>query len=328
MREFFRALTITTTTIILLSIISCGNDDDDVQVEPVDEPAIEEQVKINLIATVPENEGAISVEGELRLVFDNPPKSVTVAGKAATVVDNIATIKIASLPDVTPGTMKTVIIEWKNPDDSVGGAKAIIFRILKPAVDGDDDDDGVKAPDFQSISPPAGSVVAGNQQFTITFSGVALRVTVNGTPTAPADGRIVTWRGNLPPGAVALSIAWEGGAGATAVYTVIAPDNTPPRVSGGSVKDGDKDIDPEPLNVDGITIQFTELVAKQSLKLTLEDGTDIGWLTKTDGNRVVFEPIKGRELGNETTFKIQGVVSDGAGNEVRISITFVTKGKE
>jgi hypothetical protein len=208
----------------------------------------------------------------------------------------------------------------------VMAAMLVVFMI--GCGDDDDDVDGeTVAPDFVSITPAGGEVPA-NQSFTITFSGAATGVTVNGTPATPPNGKTVTWQGNLPPGAATLAIAWEGGAGATASFTITAPDTTKPTASGGTVKNGDKDVDPEPLNTSGITIEFSEPIAKQSLKLTLEDGTDVGWLPKIDGNKVVFETVKGKELGNETTYKVAGNVSDAAGNQSDIAITFVTKGKE
>ena len=209
----------------------------------------------------------------------------------------------------------------------VMAAMLVVFMVGCGDDDDDADGDG-EAPDFVSIAPAAGATVPANQQFTITFSAAAKGVTVNGTPTTPAAGKTVTWAGNLPPGAATLAIAWEGGAGATASFTVIAPDTKKPSQSGGSVKDGDKDVDPEPLNTDGITLEFDEPIAKSTLKLTLEDGTDVGWIPKVDGNKVVFEPVKGKDLGNETTYKIAGKVSDAAGNDTDVNITFVTKGKE
>ncbi len=107
----------------------CGNSDDD-QAEKVDEP-----VKINLIATSPENRGKIPVDGDLRMVFDSSPKSVTVDGKPAIILNNTVIVKITDLPNVIPGAEKTVIIEWRNPDNSVAGAKTFTFTVLKPVED-------------------------------------------------------------------------------------------------------------------------------------------------------------------------------------------------
>ena len=99
-------------------------------------------------------------------------------------------------------------------------------------------------------------------------------------------------------------------------------------MTGGTVKDGDKDVDPEAINSDGIIeITFSEDMTG-NIALQTEDGDDVGWLGKVEGNEGTLELVKGRELVNETTYVIAGKVSDAAGNSVNIKITFVTKGKE
>ena len=117
-------------------IAGCGNSDDD-PAEKVDEP-----VKINLLATSPENGGTVPATGDLRIVFDSPPKSVTVDGKPAIILNNTAFVTITDLRNVIPGTEKTGIIEWRNPDNSVAGAKTLTFTVLKPAADSPQSDDG------------------------------------------------------------------------------------------------------------------------------------------------------------------------------------------
>ena len=97
---------------------------------------------------------------------------------------------------------------------------------------------------------------------------------------------------------------------------------------GGTVKDGDTDIDPEIINSDGkIEIEFTEEVTG-NIALQTESGGDVGWIGKVEGNKAILELVKGRELTAETTYVITGKVSDAAGNSTDVSVTFVTKGKE
>ena len=191
---------------------------------------------------------------------------------------------------------------------------------------GNDDDDDVIGPDFQSINPSPGTTVPSNQIFTLNFSGPATSVTVNGTPTTSPNGKTVTWSGNLPPGRATLNIAWEGGAGATANFTVTVADTQPPELTGGDVKDGDTGVDPDPLNADGITLEFSETLSGSStLKLTKDDGeTEVGWSGAADGNEYRFELTTGNALQQGTTYKIEGTVKDAAGNEGEISLTFVT----
>ena len=67
---------------------------------------------------------------------------------------------------------------------------------------------------------------------------------------------------------------------------------------------------------------------KGNIALQTEAGDDIGWIGRVEGNRGVLEVVKGKEIGNETTYVIKGKVFDAAGNETEVSITFTTKGKE
>ena len=66
--------------------------------------------EINLVATVPEEGATISATEEFRIVFDGFPASVTVDGKAATILDNTATVQGADLINAGTGVKKTFII--------------------------------------------------------------------------------------------------------------------------------------------------------------------------------------------------------------------------
>jgi hypothetical protein len=128
---------------------------------------------------------------------------------------------------------------------------------------------------------------------------------------------------------MSLTIRWTDG---TQVlnFTVHSPCCccSLPTITGGTVKDGDTDVDPELINSDGqIVIQFSE-DATGNIALQTEDGDDVGWLGKFEGSRGILELVKGRELTTETTYIITGKVSDAAGNSYDLSVTFVTKGKE
>ena len=81
------------------------------------------------------------------------------------------------------------------------------------------------------------------------------------------------------------------------------------------------------LNSDArIEIEFSEAVSG-NITLQTAAGVDIGWLGKVEGNKGILELVKGKELGDETTYVtyvIVGKVADAAGNETDISITFTT----
>ena len=107
-----------------------------------------------------------------------------------------------------------------------------------------------------------------------------------------------------------------------------AADNTKPEVTGGTIKDGAEDVDPAEINDAGvIEVTFSEDVSG-NIALQTEAGEDVGWIGKVEGMKGTLDIVKGKEIGNETTYVIKGKVSDAAGNETEVDITFTTKGKE
>ena len=333
---------------LVACIAGCGSSDDDLP-EKVDEP-----VKINLLATSPESGGTIPATGDLRIVFDNSPESVTVDGIPAIILNNTAIVTIADLPDVIPGSEKTVIIEWRNPDNSSAGAKTITFTVLKPIADtpqpddngddvalDDDEDDDVTLDDDEDfgppsatavfVDPPPGFTLPSNQQFSLTFDQGIIAATVNGT-AATGAGLNWTVSPNLLEGVTALNVGWtnrDGTTGSQAVgpYIIKDLDVTPPAIVAGTVLDGDRDVDPAPINVGGFRFDFDEDITG-SVKLTDEAGADFNWIASVAGQTAMLTPVAGQEMVNETTYKIEIDVQDGAGNRTRTTITFVTKPKE
>ncbi len=190
--------------------------------------------------------------------------------------------------------------------------------------DGDDSGEPVPA-NFVSATPPGGEIAA-NGSITVTFDNAPADVTVS-AGTVTVAGKTATIAGPFTPGPLALTVTWADGTQALN-YTVTAPDTDPPAVTGGTVKDGDKDVDPEAINTAAaIEIEFSEDVSG-NVALQTEGGDDVGWLGKVEGNKATLELVKGKEIGNETTYVIAGKVSDAAGNSTDVSVTFVTKGKE
>ena len=177
---------------------------------------------------------------------------------------------------------------------------------------------------FVSASPPGG-VIAANGTITVTFDNPPAEVTVSvGTVTVAGKTTMIT--GPFSPGPLVLAITWADGT-QTLTYRVVGPDCCGLRVVGGTVKDGDTDVDPEAINSDGwIEIEFTEEVTG-NIVLQTEAGDNVGWIGKVAGTTGRLELVKGRELTNETTYVIKGKVSDAAGDSINVSVTFVTKGK-
>ena len=194
---------------------------------------------------------------------------------------------------------------------------------------GDDtDEEEVAAAEFSSATPASGSEIAANSSITLTFSSDPGEVTVAGA-TVTGGGKTRQVAGPFAEGALTLAVSWTNGDGSTSLsYTVKAADNTAPTVTGGTVKDGEEDVDPEGINSDGtIEVTFSEEVSG-NIALQTEAGEDVGWIGKVEGTKGTLELVKGKEIGNETTYVIAGKVSDAAGNETEVSVTFTTKGKE
>ena len=191
--------------------------------------------------------------------------------------------------------------------------------------DGDGDEPAAAA--FSSANPADGGTIAANAQITVTFDNDPGELTA-GAYAVTGSGKSRTIAGPFPEGALSLALSWTNGDGShTLNYTVAAADNTPPEVTGGTVEDGDEDVDPAEINDGGIEITFSEEVTG-NIALQTEAGDNVGWIGSVDGMAATLELVAGKEIGNETTYVIKGTVSDAAGNELAVEITFTTAAKE
>ena len=73
-------------------------------------------------------------------------------------------------------------------------------------------------------------------------------------------------------------------------------------------------------------IEFNKDVSGK-ITLQTEDGADVGWIGKVEGDKGTLELIKGRELTTETVYVIFCKIFDAEGYAMEIEVTFVTKGK-
>ena len=286
---------------------------------------IDELVTINLLATSPETGGTVSATADLRMVFDSAPKSVMVDGIPAIILNNSAFVPIGDLPDVIPGTEKSVIIEWRNPDNSVAGAKTITFTVLDPPID------RFTPPNFVVVEPSPGAMLPSNQSFHLTFDQGVKAVTVNGV-AATGSGSDWIVSPFLSEGTVTLNVGWinrddSTGYRAVGPYVIRDPDVALPVIVAGTVRDGDANIDPARINASGFRFDFNEPVTG-SIKLTDEVGVDLSWIATVAGRTATLTPVPGQGLANETVYKIEIHVQDGVGNIARWTITFVTISKE
>jgi len=187
------------------------------------------------------------------------------------------------------------------------------------------DGDGELAPPSATTvtaDPASGSSVPSNATISLTLDQAV-------TAVAGAEGSGKAWS---IPAAESLNITWtnkDGSAGGpvTFDYTLIAPDTTAPKITGGNVSSGAKDVDPAPLNADKIEIKFDESVTG-SVALNFEDDTTAGWQGNVTGKSAQLTPVAGKELANSVTYKVVLSVSDLAGNSAKFTVEFTTKAKE
>ena len=157
-------------------------------------------------------------------------------------------------------------------------------------------------------------------------------MTVNDTP-ASGSGLNWKWRAHpaLPYGSVTLKIKWKNRDGSTGTilvgpYNVGDNGGEPPTITSGTVADGNADVDPAPINAGGFRYDFDEPITG-TIKLTDEAGVDLNWIANVLGQTATLTAVAGQELVNETTYKIEIDIQDGAGNRTAATITFVTKPK-
>jgi hypothetical protein len=208
-------------------------------------------------------------------------------------------------------------------------ALALMMAVLIAAVSlgcGDDEEDEGPAPATAvTATPPSGSEVAANATIALAFDQPVESV-------AGATGSGKNW---TIPVAASLNITWKNKDGSDGgpqalTYKLKAADKTAPKVSGGNVKNGAKDVDPAPLNEKGIVIEFSEEVSQGTVELKPEGGDVIGTEAAWEGKKVSLTMLAGKTLANETTYVITiGGVKDAAGSALEGgTIKFTTKGKE
>ena len=140
----------------------------------------------------------------------------------------------------------------------------------------DEDVENEKMPvSFVSANPPGGCALAANASITLTFDGEPEDVRVS-AGTVIVAGKTVTIVGPFFP-VLALTITWADEIHVLN-YTICGVDLNPPdvTVTGGTVEDGGKDVNPEAINSDTkIKITFAEEVTG-NIALQTEAGDDLG----------------------------------------------------
>ena len=171
-----------------------------------------------------------------------------------------------------------------------------------------------------------------NTKFTLTFNEGVIAVIVNDTP-AWGSGLNWAWSAQpvLPYGSVTLTIKWtnrdgSGGFATSGPYEVADIHFDPPEITSGTVADGAADVAPAPINARGFRFDFNQAVTG-TIKLADEKGADLDWIGSVIDRTATLTAVAGRELANETTYRIEIDVRDVRGNQLQTTITFVTKPK-
>ena len=182
------------------------------------------------------------------------------------------------------------------------------------------------------VDPDPRSMVCPHTQFVLDlYVGVAA-VNVNNIP-ATGTGRHWVVMPGLEVGTTRLNIEWtnrDGSRGTKTIgpYVVVAGPEVleSPAFTRGTVRNGEADVDPAPINASGLLFVFDEPVTG-AIKLTDEACADLNWTGTVDDRTAALTPVAGQELANDTVYKIEIDVQDGGGNRFRATITFVTRPK-
>ena len=117
----------------------------------------------------------------------------------------------------------------------------------------------------------------------------------------------------------------SNGEGAVITLDVRVYSDIGPLILSSNPRDGDKNLDPDVLNRDGIQIEFDKPVFKSSLLLTIEGLTVLNWKQTIEGRKVILKRLNGEALRRSTTYIIKGTVKGEFTVETPIKIEFTTK---
>ena len=94
------------------------------------------------------------------------------------------------------------------------------------------------------------------------------------------------------------------------------------------MQDGANDIDPEPLNANGIRFGFDRDIRKYEINLTFREGESLDWFSAGLGDQIQIMPAEGAPLLEfDTVYVIHIFVQDCCCMTSDFQITFRTKPK-
>ena len=175
------------------------------------------------------------------------------------------------------------------------------------------------AAELVKTRPASGEVAAEHTPLVLYFDKEPLAVTVNGT-AARVEGKRAVWCFPNPTqklGDQLFHIKWTNPDGSPNVgayirLRLVVAHLARASIMTGTVSPGDADVDPDPLNRDGIWFEYDEPVVGLKSELITEDGEDLGWeAVWWDDRTVTFRPgADGKLLENGKRYIIQIVVSE------------------
>ena len=182
------------------------------------------------------------------------------------------------------------------------------------------------------VDPNPRSLVCPHTQFVLNLNEGVAAVNVNNIPATGAGRNWMVMPG-LEVGTARLNIEWvnrDGTRGAKTIgpYVVWAGPEVQesPVITRGTVRNGEADVDPAPINASGLLFVFDEPVIG-AIKLTDEACADLNWTGTVDDRTAALTPVAGQELVNGTTYKIEVDVRDASGDRYRATVTFTTKSR-
>lgn len=198
-------------------------------------------------------------------------------------------------------------------------------------------DNSEQVVNFIAVDPPEGSRIPNwlppqIPLLKLTFDRSPRSVTVNGTPAAvEGNAACLEHSGGLRLGDGELTVAWTNqdgsqGVGVILHFQVVTYSAVPPEIAGGSVTNGDIDVDPAPLNLNGITIFFSEAIRPGTIEIRPEGQESLGWIAQWKTESVEIMPLPGKELIHGTAYIIKlENVEDLVGASMSVEIWFMTR---
>ena len=258
------------------------------------------RLPVAFVSVNPVPETQLEIDGTIVLTFDGTPEDVAVNIGVAKVVDNSVTLS-GPFP---PGPL-VLIVTWAD------GTQTLPYTVRQPAT-------------FVSATPAPGGTLDVDGTIVLTFSTKPEAVTLS-VGTAETIGQRVKITGPFEPGSLILRVTWADGS-QTLQYTVREPDTEPPQITDIAAIDSDGNIEPKPTqNTVRIEITFNETVIGQVILRTAA-GTNVGWSSKVEGNKALVERGYAKALNSGFSYRMDGNVSDTAGNESSFTIEFTTAG--